>query len=136
MTALFQSFSVVGVTGDGNCFYRSVCKGLYDNEEDHGLLRKKAMDALLEKIEEYSVYFDTESRFKRCVAANRRNGVWNSEIGDIVPAMVAKLLDVKMIIHNYDDNELSPTILNAEGSKELHLLHLHCHYSLLTAKER
>lgn len=133
-TAAYQivpEFTRCPVNPDGNCFYTSsgfFC-GLNAFE-----MRKKVMNYMMENKAFYSVFFDGEKEFLSCVKANRRSGVWNSDICDIAPQAAAQMLNRSIIVHNYSPNDsftiISFTVDNPTGP-DIHLFRKSHHYEIL-----
>ena len=127
-----NSFEEQKIEGDGNCFYRSIAAAILGDDDQHAEIRKVAMDYLSAKIDEYSIYFESKNKFKRSVAANRRSGVWNTEICDLVPGATAEALKIKLTVHSWTCGKVVSETYAPEGAGcELNLLLVCGHYSLL-----
>jgi hypothetical protein len=99
------------ITGDGNCFYRALAIAVYDDESFHTTIRSTTMNTIQSDAETYLPYFSkNEKRFLTALHANKRTGVWNTEIADIVPQVVPDILDVNLGIVDYDDDTKMLTI--------------------------
>ena len=125
----------IAITEDGNCFYRALSLAYYKDEGLHHTLRLMTMNRLREDTDMYEAYF-ANCNFKRCIIANRREGVWNTGIADIIPAVVTDLLNICLVIHNYDTDTQTMQIHeygNGNGDRErINMLRTNDnHYDLL-----
>jgi hypothetical protein len=124
----------VPMVPDGNCFYRAVAAAVHGSPKTHKDLRSRLMDHMLEMEATYSPFFESQARFRRVLAANKRLGVWNSDLADIVPCAVANLLGVVLEVYSVtDDDSVVRYSFNEEqtGGQKIRLLHEHNHYDLL-----
>jgi hypothetical protein len=133
-TAAYQivpGYTRCPVIPDGNCFYTTM--GFF-SELDADSMRKKIMDYMTENKAFYSVYFESEKDFLSRVKANRRPGVWNSDICDIVPQAASQMLKRTIIVHNYTDNRTFNLITfeheNPTGNA-IHVFRKSDHYEIL-----
>lgn len=119
---------------DGNCFYRAVTTALYGSPVNHKDLRSRLMNHMLEMEHVYGALFESPKRFRGVLAANKRLGVWNSDLADLMPSAVASLLGVSLEVYSVaEDESVVRYIFNEEtvsGSK-IRLLHENNHYDLL-----
>lgn len=94
------------------------------------------MDRIVEDKDKYAVYLsDTIKNMVRTVTANRRLGVWNTEISDLAVTVVPELLNVTLKIHDVNaDNVINTYTVKATDEKAIiHLLRTNGnHYDLLT----
>jgi hypothetical protein len=111
-TATFPSISkaikglkIHTVAGDGNCFYRAVAKAHFDNEDLHYVVRQTIMDYLRDHAAEYQVFFDSPAEYAAMIAKNRKEGVWNSDIADMVPAIFANVFGVCIQVFTVSANK-------------------------------
>ncbi len=99
------------IKGDGNCFYRALALAVYDDESFHTTIRSTAINTIQCDADTYLPYFSKdEKRFLAALHANKRNGVWNTEIADIVPTVVPDVLDINLGIVDYNDTTKMITI--------------------------
>ena len=122
------------ITGDGNCFYRALAAALIGDDEQHMIMRGTIMDYMAQHVGDYGMYFENPKTYKRCVAANRNSGVWNTEICDLVPSAAAAALKIKLVIHSFDLSKRVVVVETYEhmGGAQIDLMLLCGHYSLLT----
>ena len=125
------------ITGDGNCFYRALALAVYDDESFHTSIRQTTVNSIQSDAETYLPWFSkNEKRFLAALHANKRTGVWNTEIADIVPQVVPDVLDINLGIVDYDDDTKMITIHKfgeCAGRKTVWLLRMEGnHYDLLT----
>ena len=136
--SILDSFVPQNVAADGNCFYRAVSLGLYGTEDRHAKLRADCMAAFLRKKDSYAVYFESMEKFIRCVHANKRDGVWNTDISDMTPDVVADMLGVHIAVYNkniFSGAVDAPAEFNAGATTTVRLLRVaNCHYNLLAPK--
>lgn len=118
------------VDSDGNCFYRAVAKGYYKDVDMHHMLRRTTIEHMMEDVEEYEGLFESKNSLMGKLNANKRLGVWNSDLADLVPLAVAKLLNCKLEIYAVSDNAEVKTYEFGEGEK-IRLLLRNNHYDLL-----
>lgn len=127
-----RKFHVLPVEGDGNCFYRAVAQAHYKDESFHLLLRRTLMEHMWVDKADYEPYFESLKRFSAVLTANKRAGVWNSDMADLVPMAITKLLSVKVEVYSLEDNEVAKYVFGEEfGGKAIRLLHKDNHYDLL-----
>lgn len=128
-----NDYILMEIDGDGNCFYRAAAIALFKNESKHKVLRDIMMDHMLTKTDTYAEYFASDIQYRRKVSANRRSGVWNTEIADIVPVELAIKFDITLVIH--DCNEITKKVTTRKygrGATRVHLMRTNDgHYSLL-----
>jgi len=76
---------------------------------------------------------DNVPNMLRAISANRRLGVWNTEISDLAVTVVANLLNVTLKIHNVNADNSIYSFTVGEGETIIHLLRTNGnHYDLLT----
>ena len=112
---------------DGNGFYRAISTAYYKDVEMHHLLRRTTMEHMME--DDYSDYFTSRKSFQGILNANKRLGVWNSDLADVVPLAVAKMLGCCIEVYSVYDGEVRKYSFG-EGTK-IRLLHSNNHYDLL-----
>jgi hypothetical protein len=133
-TAAYQivpGFTRCPVNPDGNCFYTST--GFFCNLNAKEM-RTSLMNYITSNKAFYSVFFETEKEFMGCVRANRRPGVWNSDICDIAPQAAAQMLKRNIIIHNYSADgtfNLITFAVENPGGNDIHLFRKSHHYEIL-----
>lgn len=136
--SILDTHDQINVAADGNCFYRAVSLALYGTESRHTTLRADTMTALLSKQTDYGILFETLKRFVRCVHANKRDGIWNTEISDLAPSAAADHLGIHLIVYNkniFTDKIDPPAEFNVGASATVRLLRVaNCHYNLLKEK--
>jgi hypothetical protein len=123
----------VAMVPDGNCFYRAISTAFYKDVQAHKTLRAKVMDYMLETETMYSALFESPKRFRAVLAANKRLGVWNSDLADMVPFATANLLKIRLDVFSVlEDGEIAHYIFNdgCEGPT-IRLLHEENHYDVL-----
>jgi hypothetical protein len=130
-----NNFQLSQIPGDGNCFYKAVAEAYYKDQEFHKTLRHMTMNRLVDEREKYAVYLsDNITNMMRTIAANRRLGVWNTEISDLAVTIVPELLKVTLKIHDVNADTKINTITIGESETIIHLLRTNGnHYDLLTA---
>lgn len=123
----------VPMVPDGNCFYRAVSAAVYGSPKTHKDLRSRLMNHMLEMEETYSTFFESPKRFRGVLAANKRLGVWNSDLADLVPSAVANMLGVVLEVYSVTDDEdvVRYTFNDDQGGQKIQLLHENNHYDLL-----
>jgi hypothetical protein len=120
----------VSMVGDGNCFYRAVATGYHKDVDMHHLLRRITMEHMLEAVDVYAPYFESMRHLVGKLNANKRLGVWNSDLADLVPHAVAQLLTCAIEIYNVSENDEVIRYSFGEGTK-IRLLRKDNHYDLL-----
>ncbi len=126
-----KKLTLTAIKGDGNCFYRAIATAYYKDPDMHFPLRRSLMDHMLAEADEYSLYFEDTSRFTRVLRANKRKGVWNSDLCDLVPMAVSKLLNIRVEVYSVIDNEIIRYVFGEKNPNTLRLLHQDNHYDLL-----
>ncbi len=126
-----KKLTLTAIKGDGNCFYRAIATAYYKDPDMHFPLRRSLMDHMLAEAEEYSLYFEDTSRFTRVLRPNKRKGVWNSDLCDLVPMAVSKLLNIRVEVYSVIDNEIIRYVFGEKNPNTLRLLHQDNHYDLL-----
>jgi hypothetical protein len=84
---------------------------------------------MLEDVDFFQHLFVSKDAFVSRVAANKRLGVWNTDLGDIIPLAVAKLLNCCLEIYSVKEDKVMRYRVG-EGPK-IRLLHQKNHYDLL-----
>lgn len=126
----FKKFALEPVDADGNCFYRAVSKGYYKDVDMHHMLRRTTIDNMIEDAEKYENLFESKKSMLGMLNANKRLGVWNSDLADLVPQAVANLLNCRLVIYAVAENDEVKEYSFGEGDK-IRLLLKDNHYSLL-----
>ncbi len=121
----------VPMIGDGNCFYRAVCAAYYKDVDMHHLLRRITIEHMLVDADIYEHLFESRTTLLRKLAANKRLGVWNSDLADLVPIAVAKLLGCCIEIYSVEEEEVIRYRFGEELGSPIRLLHKDNHYDLL-----
>ncbi len=120
----------VAMVADGNCFYRAVATGYHKDVDMHHLLRRTTMEHMMESADTYMPYFESEKTMMGKLNANKRLGVWNSDLADLVPHAVASMLSCCIEVYAVDDNDEVTKYVFGEGEK-IRLLRKDNHYDLL-----
>ncbi len=120
----------VPMAADGNCFYRAVSTGYYKDVDMHHMLRRTTMEHMMESENTYAPYFESVKSMMGKLIANKRLGVWNSDLADLVPHAVAQLLNCCVEIYDVDENDEVVRYTFGEGEK-IRLLRKNNHYDLL-----
>jgi hypothetical protein len=118
------------MVADGNCFYRAVSVAYYKDVNMHHLLRRLTMEHMLETVDTYSPYFESPKSMLGKLNANKRLGVWNSDLADLVPHAVAQLLNCRIEVYAVSDEDEVIRYSFGEGEK-IRLLRNDNHYDLL-----
>ncbi len=126
----YRKFCVDTVDADGNCFYRAVAKGYYKDVTMHHLLRRTTIEHMMEDSAEYEPLFESKKTLVAKLNANKRLGVWNSDLADLVPLAVANLLQCQIDVYSVDDTEEVMKYSFGKGEK-IRLLLRNNHYDLL-----
>ena len=143
MSSSFSSLSVllksrklrqVAMPADGNCFYRAVAAAYHGDQDMHHMLRRALMDYILEEKSQFQALFESPRSFTGTVVANRRAGVWNSDLADLVPAAIATYLGARVEVYSVQkDESVKRYVFGSEGGGErIRILHHDNHYDLLT----
>lgn len=92
------------------------------------------MNHLVDEHKKYVVYLsDNVPNMLRAISANRRLGVWNTEISDLAVTIVPELLKVTLKVHDVNSDNNINTITIGESETIIHLLRTNGnHYDLLT----
>ena len=127
-----MNFIVDPIACDGNCFYRAVAKAVLGDESRHAELRKRTMDHLRQHEQTYLPFFESSKSFRFAIAANRRDGVWNTDITDIAISALPQILNITLHIYNTEND--TKFIVGNEG--EVYTLQRvnDSHYNILIQK--
>ncbi len=123
-------FTPEPVQADGNCFYRAVAKGYYKDVDMHHMLRRTTIEHMMETAAEYVPYFESQKSLMDKLNANKRLGVWNTDLADMVPQVVAALIGCCIHIYAVTENDTIMKYTFGEGPV-IHLLLHNNHYNLL-----
>ncbi len=126
----FKKFVLEPVDADGNCFYRAVAKGYYKDDDMHHMLRRTTIEHMVDASEYYGQLFESKKSLIGKLNANKRLGVWNSDLADLVPLAVSQLLNCRLEIYAVSEDEKVQKYTFGEGEK-IRLLLRDNHYSLL-----
>ncbi len=97
----------------------------------HPTLRLFAMEHMLDNAEIYQPFFESFMAMKRRLTANKRLGVWNSDLADLVPVAVASLLQCRLDIYAVSEDDEVVRYSFGESGDRIHLLYKDNHYDLL-----
>lgn len=126
-----RKLRAVPMVADGNCFYRAISAAYYKDVDMHHMLRRVTMEHMLEDAELYEEFFESKQAFVRRVTANKRLGVWNSDLADLVPVAVAQLLGCCIEVYSVVDDEVVRYRFGEQLGSPIRLLHQDNHYDLL-----
>lgn len=127
-----RKFRVLPVIADGNCFFRAVATAYHKDEDMHHLLRRILMEHMMEDVEKYLPYFDSPKRLSAVINANKRLGVWNSDLADIVPMAMSELLSARIEVYSLEGEEVAKYVFGeAFGGQKIRLLLKNNHYEIL-----
>lgn len=116
----------IPMIADGNSFFRAISVAYYNDVEMHRILRQITMDHMMEDASIFEPLFESKDAFERRVTANKCPGTWNVDLGDVIPAAVAKLLQCCIEIYSVED-----IFRYRFGDKKIRLLQRKNHYDLL-----
>lgn len=75
-----QRLTLVPVSGDGNCLFRSVAHQIYGDENLHNIVRQKCMDYMESEIDFFSQFIiGGREAFHLYVQAKRMNACWGDD---------------------------------------------------------
>jgi hypothetical protein len=127
-----RKLAVDTMVADGNCFYRAVAAAYYKDVDMHHMLRRTVIEHMIEDAEEYKAWHNGAKNFTGILNANKRLGVWNSDLADIVPLAVTKLLGVRLEIYSVDENDAVTKYVFGEEGEKIRLLYQNSnHYDVL-----
>eukprot|EP00741_Cyanophora_paradoxa_P020258 tig00021238_g19552.t1 len=119
-----KGFRIVDVVGDGNCLFRSIADQLCGSQHRHAEYRKRIMDYIAARPDEYAPFMEDDKSFEQYVGEMQEDGEWGGQL-EIVAACNAYRVNV--VIHQVD----SPAweIVNFERAPTMHLAYFsHEHY--------
>jgi hypothetical protein len=126
-----RKLRTVPMMGDGNCFYRAVCAAYYKDVDMHHLLRRITIEHMMDDADVYEHFFESRAAMLRRMTANKRPGVWNSDLADLVPVAVAKLLGCCIEVYSVVEDEVIRYRFGEDLGSPIRLLHKDNHYDLL-----
>ena len=127
-----RKLRVVPMQQDGNCFYRAVATAYHEDEALHHQLRRSLMDYIMAEKKRYEPLFFGQRSMSGMIMANRRAGVWNTDLADIVPAAIAAFLNVRVEVYSVcDDDSVVRYVFGESGGHKIRLLHRWNHYDVL-----
>ncbi len=122
------------IASDGNCFYRALALAYYNDESMHSTLRYTTMNHMQTHLEDYQQYFDADVNLLQRIHSHKRSGVWNTDISDLVPYIVSEALDIRLVVHNEDDEGhiQTHTFGDADAAQTIRMLRVsNSHYNLI-----
>lgn len=135
-----NNFKLYEITGDGNCFYRTIAKyfELINTNifpKNHMELRKIVVNAMINNYEEIQGFvlenentniesINNNNFKKKAIECNKiqeikklfRNGVWSSDTSDTVTQYAAKALNITLKIYNFI-SAVEETVYNSKTKK-------------------
>jgi hypothetical protein len=144
-------FRRVPVPSDGDCFFHSlVATGLFGDAEQ-AALRKRLVDAMLARIDDLLPFVVREYKVKSAAQAERykrayvtteikkllKSGIYNTDLGDIVPQYAAGAFGVRLSIYNWNWTTATFTLFDIQEVATAAPTHVHLvrlnenHYDLL-----
>ncbi|KAG1657729.1 hypothetical protein FOA52_011991 [Chlamydomonas sp. UWO 241] len=84
------------VTGDGNCFFRSLGDQMEGSESGHALLRARVMDHIQENKDDYAPFVEDDEPFEKYVKRMRKDGCWAGHM-ELIAA--SKVLGVSIYVY-------------------------------------
>jgi len=121
----------IRMEADGNCFYRAVCIAYHKDEDLHHLLRRTTMEHMLESIDTYARYFSSMQVMIGKLNANKRVGVWTTDMVNLVPHAVATMLNCCIEVYTVTETDEVVKYTFGEGQK-IRLLRKNNQYDVLT----
>ena len=78
---LADGLQAINVSGDGNCFFRSISMSLIGSENDHAILRKNIVQFMSNEAASIIGHCDTPAakQVRHCLQNLSRDGVWAGE---------------------------------------------------------
>ena len=131
---LLDYFDEVQELGDGNCLFRALARGAFDDNERYDELRDAIWDFILARRNTFSSFVENED-VEVYIQSMRKNGEYGGEIEIIAFSM---MLQISVWI--YDQESSLDTHLQYENINSTHRITLRyyeddLHYNSLTVKE-
>ena len=113
------------ITGDGNCFFRSISDQLYGHENEHRAIRKVIVGHMDENKDEYSLFVEDDEPWSDYIGRMRKDGTWAGQIEVIV---ASKIFCMTINIHQ---PSLPIWIISCDSpqTKSIHLAFEDDHYN-------
>lgn len=129
------NWAVVPIHDDGNCLFRAVSAQLYNNEQFHLEIRKRAVDVIQRNRKEFQPFVNGEQIEVYC-ARMRQDG---KRGGHLELYAVARLFNIHIVVHTGPARTLRVTNDDVGGRRKrhlsptrtLHLLYKDNHYNSL-----
>jgi hypothetical protein len=125
-----RKFRRTSMEADGNCFYRAIAAAYHNDVDLHHLLRRATMEHMLESADIYLRYFPSMRVMISKLNSNKRLGVWNNDLADLVPHAVSVMLHCCIEVYSVSDAGEVIKYTFGEGQK-IRLLRKNNHYDVL-----
>jgi len=109
---------VVEVTGDGNCFFRSVADQICGRPEQHARFRQEIMDFVEEHEDDFKWFIEDDEEFEDYIARMRKLTQWG---GNLEVYAAARCYGVIWMIHRVGEPRYMVDGTEGKGSRLLHL---------------
>lgn len=108
-------FNMSDIMPDGNCFFRSIARGVYNNEEMYDTIRKTLIKYISLNSDYYTHFIpDLNSLIKETC----KDRSWNTDLADIFPIAFTKMTGIPIVVYEwqYIDDDDYDLITNKEMS--------------------
>ncbi|CRG97329.1 OTU-like cysteine protease, putative [Plasmodium gallinaceum] len=128
-----KNFYIKSIRTDGNCLFRAVSDQLYNHEDNYKEIRKKVVDHLSKKEEEYKNFIEYDESYKSYIERISLDGTWG---GQLELQAIGEIYNVNILI--YQENGCILEIKNHSDDKKCIQLHYASseHYNSVRFKNR
>lgn len=113
-----RNFYIKSIRTDGNCLFRAVADQLYNDEEEYKEIRKRVVEHLLKKEEEYKHFIENDESFKSYIERISVDGTWG---GQLELQAIGEIFSVNILI--YQENGCILEIKNHDETNKCIQLH-------------
>ncbi|CRG99176.1 OTU-like cysteine protease, putative [Plasmodium relictum] len=113
-----KNFYIKSIRTDGNCLFRAVSDQLYNHEDNYKEIRKKVVDHLSKKEEEYKNFVEYDESYKSYIERISLDGTWG---GQLELQAIGEIYNVNILI--YQENGCILEIKNHSDEKKCIQLH-------------
>lgn len=113
-----KNFYIKSIRTDGNCLFRAVADQLYNDEEEYKEIRKRVVEHLLKKEEEYKHFIENDESFKSYIERISVDGTWG---GQLELQAIGEIFSVNILI--YQENGCILEIKNHDETNKCIQLH-------------
>lgn len=91
-------YYMIDIVPDGNCFFRTIARGAYDNESLYDHIRKRLIAYISKNHKKYTTFVPDLDKF---LEESAEDSIWNNDLADIFPIAFTHMTGIPLIIYEW-----------------------------------